>query len=819
MNIRRATPSTRRARHSLLALAIASGLFAQAHAQEAIEAAPAQVTDAAATEAQTADQQATDKKDKEKSLGTVTVTAQGREEDILAVPYNISAVSGTTIEDSNILDTAELMRNIPGVGVVDRGARNSSVVSGIRIRGLNVDSSALGDYAVSAAATVATYVDKTPIFANFLLSDIERVEVLRGPQGTLYGSGALGGAVRYILRKPDPTAFGGRVSLSASSVDHSDGIGGSGSVMLNVPLADTLAVRFNATVNDFPGATDYRSVYKLDAQGTPTAPDGILAPTAEYQKKKDADTVDQSYARASMFWKPNDQFDITLSYMAQADRFGGRRATSLGVDGYGKPYGDLEVGSIQLEPSARHVNLTSLEANVDLGFATLTSSTSDYDHVGDITSENTGFYAQNGWLGAYYYNYPRPMASAVRSYGDQAFTQEFRLTSNSSGAFDYVVGLYYQNQKRSSSQDSFLRGFKQWWDAAYPLYASSVISDQDYLYRQDEHFKETALYGELTWHATDTLQFTGGFRHFRNQSDTDVMQVTGLYAGFQGGSQSNTSNDDSDTLFKGNVSWTFAADNQLYGTVSEGYRRGGTNGTPTIGSFAEDPAWTTYKSDSVRNYEVGVKGRIGGRMTYNADVFYVDWKDPQLNSSTTYWGFFAVQNADKASTRGVELELSGSIGQGFTYGLGYTYTDARLDADAVAVDGAYLYGLKGDRLPGVPKNRFNASGSYSFPVGSGWLTLRGDAYYQSQTQNALSLSPRFRYDMKGFSLFNLSATYSYNAWDATLWMKNVTNQAGVTGVYTQQYMGTSPAQNYYGNGSKALVTLPRTVGMTVSYRF
>ena len=790
---------SRHVRHSILALAVSAGLMAQAHAQ----VAPADAADES--------QDVTE-------LDRVTVTAQGREQDILSVPYNISAVSGDEIEQASILDTAELMRNIPGIGVVDRGARNSSVVNGIRIRGLNVDSSALGDYAVAAVPTVATYVDKTPLFANFLLSDIERVEVLRGPQGTLYGSGALGGAVRYIMRQPDLETSSGRVSVSGSSVDGSDGIGGSGSFTLNLPMADTLALRVNATVNDYPGVTDYRNVYQLDANGTPLAPDGVLADTAVYQNKKDADSVNQSYGRASLLWKPSETFDITLSYMAQSDRFGGRRATTLGTDGYGRPYDDLEVGSVQLEPSDRHVNLTSLEANIDLGFATLTSSTSDYSHQGDITSENTGFYAQNGWLAAFYYNYPRPMASAVRGYGDEAFTQEFRLTSNPGERFDYVLGAYYQDQTRKSSQDSFLRGFKQWWDAAYPAFASAVISDQDYLYRQQEDFKETAVYGELTWHATDTLQFTGGFRYFRDDSDTDVSQVTGLYAGFIGGSTSSTSNGDSDTLFKGNVSWAFSPDNQLYGTISEGYRRGGTNGTPTTGNFAEDPAWTTYESDSVLNYEIGVKGRAG-RITYNADIFYVDWTDPQYNSSTTNWGFFAVQNADKASTRGVELELAGSLGEGFTYGLGYTYTDAHLDADAVAADGAYLYGRDGDTLPGAPKNRFNASGSYTIPVGSALLIFRGDAFYQSETQNALSLSNKFRYEMDAFSLFNLSATYSTQTWDTTLWLKNVTNEAGVTGVYTEQYMGTSPAQNYYGNGSKALVAQPRTLGVTVSYRF
>ena len=788
----------RRPRHSALAAAIVAGLLAQA---------PALAQDAGAEEPRP---EATE-------FETIVVTAQGREEDILAVPYNISVVSGEAIEQQNILDTAELMRGVAGVAVVDRGARNSSVVSGIRIRGLNVDSSALGDYAVSAMSTVSTYVDNVPLFANFLLSDIDRVEVLRGPQGTLYGSGALGGAVRFLLRQPELDVLNGRVSLSASSVDGSGGIGWSGSGTLNVPVADTLALRLNVTSNDYPGVTDYRNVYRLDANGFPTAPNGILDPAAEYENARDADTVRQNYGRASLLWKPSDAFDLTLSYMAQSDRFGGRRATSLGSDGWGVPYDDLEVGSVQREPAKRHVNLSSLEANVDLGFATLTSSTSYYNHEGDITSENTGFYAQNGWLG-FYYNYPRPLATAVRSHGEKAFTQELRLVSQTDGPFDYVLGAYYQDQDRYATQVSYLRGFKRWWDAAFPGFEGAVISDVDFDYRQDENFKETAVYGELTWHATDALQFTGGFRHFRHEAETDVAQTTGNWASIIDSSQSHGEESSSRTLFKGNASWFFTDHSQLYATVSEGYRRGGTNGTPTTGNFAEDPAWTTYRSDTVRNHEIGVKGRIG-RTSYNANVFYVDWEDPQVNSSTTWWGFFAVQNAEKASTRGVELELAGGIGEGFAYNLGYTYTKAQLEADAVAADGAYIYGYKGDPLPGVPEHRFNAGASYGIPVGRGLLTIRGDAYYQSESENALSLNPRFQRTLDGFALFNASATYSIDSWDVTLWLKNLANEEGISGVYTEEYMGTAPAEGYFGNGSKALVTLPRTVGLTIGYRF
>ncbi|MBS0581122.1 MAG: TonB-dependent receptor [Proteobacteria bacterium] len=768
------------------------------------------------------------------TLQEVVVTAQRRSEDILDVPYNISAVSGQTILDNHVLDTAELMRSVPGVSVVDRGDRNSSVVSGIRIRGLNVDSSALGDYAVSAAATVSTYVNDTPLFANFLLTDISRVEVLRGPQGTLYGSGALGGTVRYILNAPELNRFDGLASVSVSQTKGSDSLGYSGTLTLNFPLGDTWALRLTATGNNYPGSSDYVNLYQLDARGIPLAPDGVLSPTAAYTSRKDADFSHQSYGRVALLWKPNERFDATLSLLGQSDNFGGRRATTLGTDGNGVPYQALQVGSVQLEPASRNVYLASLEMNVDLGFATLTSSTSNYDHHGEITSENTGFYAQNNWLGAFYYNYPRPMASAMRQYGDKATIEELRLVSKEGRSLDYVVGAYYQNQSLYSSQDSELRGFKQWWDAAYPAFASAVISDNDYLYHQDQHFTDVALYGELTWHLTDTLQFTGGARVFHDENETNVRQNTGLYTSIFDSSESSGTSKEDKAIFKGNMSWKFAPRQLLYATVAQGYRRGGANGTPTTGNFAEDPAWLTYRPDTNVDYEVGFKGVVSG-ITYNADVFYVDWKDPQINTATTYWGFFAVQNAKRASTQGVELQLNGQLGAHLRYGLGYTYTDAHLTDDAVSADGAYVIAHSGARLPGAPQNQVNASADYDIPFGTARLTLHADAYYQSGTENTLFSKdvflntvpppnpyqgqPKFYYPMGGFTILNLAATLAAGKWDATLWVKNVANEAGVTGVYTPAYMGTSPQQNYYGNGSKELIALPRTIGLTLGYRF
>jgi len=767
-------------------------------------------------------------------LQEIVVTAQRRTENILDVPYNISAVSGKTIEDNHILDAAELMRSIPGVSVVDRGDRNSSVINGIRIRGLNVDSSALGDYAVSAAATVSTYVNDTPIFANFLLTDIERVEVLKGPQGTLYGSGAIGGTVRYILNAPELDKLDGEISASGSHVQGSGKQGVSATGIFNLPIGDTVAIRLTGTHNVYPGVTDYVNLYKLDAKGVPVAPQGILSDAASYYSQPDADFSHQDYGRAALLWKPDDRAEVTLAITGESDRYGGRRATTLGTNGYGVPYTDDQVGSVQLEPSSRNVYLASLEGTLDLGFATLTSSTSQYNHHGDITSENTGFYAQNNWYASFYYNYPRPMSTAVRSYQDKAVIEELRLVSKTGGAFDYIAGFYYQNQSLASTQDSYLVGFQQWWDAAFPAYASSVISSQDYLYRQSEHYRESALYGELTYHATDTVEVTGGVRFFNDEDRVFVHQATGVYASIYDTSDSGGTNGLYRGLFKGNAAWHFAPTGQIYATIAQGYRRGGSNGIPTTGNFAESPAWLSYAPDTDIDYEVGVKGLWEG-ITYNADVFYVDWKDPQVNTATTNWGFFAVQNAKKATTKGVELQMAGHFTQNWLYGLGYTYTDARLSDDAISADGTYTINTAGAQLPGAPQQQINASTDYIVPFTVGKLTVHTDAYYQSSTQDTLFSSkvslnavpppdpytgePKFYYPMPGFWIWNASASYALDSWQAILWMKNIGNKEGVTGVYTPAYMGTSPQQNYYGNGSKALIALPRTIGLTLTYRF
>ena len=739
---------------------------------------------ASAVYAQTASDKASDASKEQGEKNVVIVTAQGRKENILKIPYNISAVRGEDLEDRIITDQVEMLRGVAGASVVDRGARNSGVISAVTLRGLNTNGSALGDFQLSAVPTVSTYVNGTPIFANFLIKDVDRVEVLRGPQGTLYGSGSLGGTVRYITRQPELKAFSGMVEGSVSKTEGSSGWNNTLNGMVNVPLGNNAAVRIVAGRVDNAGVIDYRNVYTLNAAGAPVAPSGILNPAATYHTVKDADTVKIDYARISFLAKPNTSFQALLTYQTQSDDIGGRRQPTRGNDGFGVPYGEYENGSIQLEPSDRKVDLLALEMDLDVGFATLSSGTSHYDQSGRSLSENTGFYAKNFWLSSYYYNYPRPMAQADRSYGDKAFVQEFRLVSKKGGAFDYIVGAYYQNQDLEAAQYSYLRGLKAWATAGgtSAATAASISNDNDFVFERKQNFKEKAYFGELTWNLMPTLRVTGGVRHFNTDFTNDSILGSGVVAPFNATVHAVFGQNDSGNLYKGNISWDMSANRMLYATISEGYRRGGANAVPLTGIFAESAKWQSFKSDTNTNTEIGIKGKDGD-LRYNVSVFNIDWKDIQVDTATPNWGFYAAQNGGKASSRGLELELSNRIGQAWRYSIGYAYVDAKLDEDVKRADNAAVITAKaGTKLPGTPKNTFSASLDHITAMANGWYwTNRINSYYQSETQNSILTSARYKKTWESFTQWGLSSTLATDKWSATLYVKNLTNNAGVTG--------------------------------------
>jgi outer membrane receptor protein involved in Fe transport len=375
------------------------------------------------------------------------------------------------------------------------------------------------------------------------------------------------------------------------------------------------------------------------------------------------------------------------------------------------------------------------------------------------------------------------------------------------------------DQDLGQTQQSFLRGFKRWWDAAAIGPPAAVTGDLDFDYSRDESFEDLAVFGELTWHATGQLSLTGGLRYYDNSFSNDTFMALPLYAGVFDPETSSFDVDENGVLWKGNVSYKLDGDSSLvYATISEGYRRGGANAVPTSGTFAEDPGFLRFDSDEVTNYEVGVKGQYE-RFQYSAAVFYVDWQDVQINTATPNWGFFAAVNGGDASSKGLELEIDASLTDRFGINVGYAYVDAQLDEDALSPTGTVL-GSDGNQLPGTPEHAVMAGAIYVMPAGAdrSWVS-RVNGYYQSSTQNAISDSPRFNAELDAFQLWNLSTGLTSVHWDAIVWAKNIFNEEGVTGLFTEAYMGTAPDIGYFGNGSKQFLSLPRTFGLTLTYRY
>ncbi|GAB3292246.1 TonB-dependent receptor [Parahaliea aestuarii] len=800
-------------------------------------------------------------------LEEVLVTASAREQSVQDIPYNISAMQGSEIDAQQITDQADLLRAISGVSVVDRGYRNSGTVNSIIIRGLNVDSSLNGDISLNAVPTVSTYVDNTPLFANFVLRDIERVEVLRGPQGTLYGSGSLGGTVRYITRKPNPDEFEGQLTGGYSQTDGSEGDNTDLFGMVNIPFGSAAALRVSGGRIDNDGVIDYVNAYQLNEFGEPmvdagngncvsprdASNDQLLNNGACYRNAEDADDVEIEYAKAALAWDITDRLSVRGSYHHQEDEVGARRATTLGDNNQpeGSPlyqnYGDHESGQVLLEPSSREVDLMSLDVEWDLGFATLTSNSSWYDHEGVGDSDNGGLWVSGGeeapeasrdWITAFGYSgWPRPAQRAERGYEDDTFVQELRLISNESVAgFDWLIGGFYMDQDTTVFQNSWNPGMNAFNEACratgsavcdnfWPRFYSG-LTERDFEYRRDVQFEELAVYGDLTYNFSETFRATVGARWFDNETVNDTIMGFPLVEGWTSPEVPQSTDDDSDILLKLNVSWDMNDVAMLYGTVSEGYRRGGANAIPSLDNgdpFGEPnaDAIRTYDKDTVTNYEVGIKGRLDN-LSYTVSAFYVDWQDPQLNATSDWYGFFLAANGDEASTQGIEVELDGYLGDSFHYHLGYTYVKAELEADFISPQSGSVIAPEGSTLPGTPENVFSASVDNTWTLGSDWsLVARASAYYQSEAENYINQSSVINETFDSFWLLGASMSLVSGNWDVTLYGKNLGNDEGVTGSFTSGYWSydTGVFENWYGNGNRQMIVQPRTIGLSANYRF
>ena len=809
----------------------------------------------------------------EAQIEEILVTATRRATSVTDIPYNISAMTGDSLDTLQAVSQYDVLRAMYGITVIDRGYRNGGMVNSIVIRGLNVDNGQNGDIMLNAVPTVATYYDNSPMYANFLVKDVERVEVLRGPQGTLYGSGSLGGTVRYITRTPSTEGFESDIELDYGQTAGSDGNNLAADVMVNVPMGDIAALRVNYSHIDNDGVIDYVNAYQLNSFREPlvnvngdcvdpraATDQQLLFNTGCFEEVKDADTVEIDYVRAAVRVEPSDNFWGQLTYHYQDDTIGARRSTTLGNNNQPTDsplyfeYGDDDSGQVILEPSEREASLAALDLEWDMGFATFTSTTSVYDHEGVGESDNGGLWASGGqvdpdnsndWNFLFYGGaWPRPIQRAERGYTDEVLTQEFRLVSNTGDSkFDWIVGAFYMDQDTNVYQLSHNPGMNLFKNACrntgdpvcttgglyggfWPRFYEGDLSEIDFEYRRDTNYEEMALYGELTYHFTDNFRITGGFRWFDNETVNDTILGFPLPPGSTSPAAPQSTDQDDDVLVKLNTSWNFNANNMAYFTYSEGYRHGGAQAVPSLDNgdpFGEPNAEgiRAFQSDSVQNYELGIKGGYG-RFQYTANAFYVDWQDPQLNTTSAFFGFYLAANGDQATTKGIELEAEGYVGDSFHYRAGYTYVNAELEKDFISPQTGGVVAPAGSTLPGAPESVLSLNLDNTWQVGSD-MDLIGavDVYYQSESENFINQASLVNETFDSFTLLGASVTLASGPWRATLYGRNLTDEAAPSGGFAQSNWSydTGIFENWYGNGNRQFIVQPRTFGLKIGYRF
>jgi outer membrane receptor protein involved in Fe transport len=783
----------------------------------------------------------------ESTLAEVVVTANRRAQTLEEVPYSITAVSAAQIANTGVTDLASLTSQVPGLSVYDLGAGRSALVSPI-IRGLNTDSP-LG-FRSFAQAPVGIYIGNSPLDGYFQLEDIQRVEVLRGPQGTLYGAGALGGALRIIPNAPVLNSLSGNVELGGGHLDHAGSSSYTASAMLNVPVGDTLAFRASGKYAYEPGFIDVYGILKRPGPFISAIP--VLANPADpvnspgiFTGKSNWNDQSTFTGRASALWKPGDKFNAELAFIYSDLSGDGGRFVNPDFQGGAYPIdpritfphgGNYQVFSAVDQLFSRRTALTSLDLSYDLGFATVSSTSSYATASGTLARENgyTGFTSFPAYV-SYYAGSPiNPRYVVPYSTDDSAhtFTQEVRLVSTSrpDQRLDYVVGMFYEDQKRDGSQSvanpgSPERSIAQGCTAPYFFGGQfpncKVLAgpnDLDYFLSDSQHFRDVSEFGELTWHFVTHGQVTVGVRHFGQRfSDVQVYNDWTFQFFVPERPQNSTA---SKTTWKINPSYEYLPDQRVYALWSQGFRRGGVNALPLAGPFAEFPFLLSYTPDTVNNYETGLKGRLSSGLTYAFDVFDIEWDKPQIEGQTPAANY-AVWNANKARSTGAELDISSPLPlPGLSISAGGSYANARLTEDyVIAADHiGNIVGRAGQQLPGSPKVSAAVTINYKRKLGPGYdLTVSLNDTYRSGMYLSLPTSTSGSSEfgssarITGMNIANVSASVNHGSWSCGAYVTNLANKRVVLSPPSLPVAG-SLTNNYF-------INQPREVFVRLGYSF
>ena len=762
---------TRPDRFQLRPLSLAAAFFGAAPsmavwAQEPPAAATAEVASAASTP------------ETGVVLENVQVTATRRDAGVQDIPLNITAVTGAEIARQGLTDLADLAATVPGIFLQDQGGRDGNRIV---VRGLNVSSLASSEATGnSTGGVVATYIGDIPLYLDLKLIDIERVEALLGPQGTLYGAGTLGGAIRYLPNRPNTSRATLSLSQDSYGLSHSNGLGSETTVVGNLPLSDKAAVRASVGYYFGPGFIDNKFLVRTPGVSDPEPdfgnPDVVAA---NLRTERDADSERTLAARLGFLYKFTDDLNANLTYFYQDQRIGGRTINHVDAIGTGK----YESANRFEEPNDRENQLLSLELGWDLGFAKLTSATglSRYEELGQRDQTDLLLDFEYG-----YEDFPAFAAFTKETGKQDRISQEIRLVSNNSGPFSWIVGGFYNEAESKFTSSEFAPGIPEFFGVDRP-------DNLEYFQTSDDTFTEKAVFGELGYAFTDAWQVTLGARYFKFEDDltqgiafplVDGSMPTEVLPDFQSNNIS-----DSDSLFKINTSYRFSKDLLGYVTVSEGYRSGGVNPLPNCpdplpaNQFAcVQPGEALIKPDTTLNHEVGLRSSwLGGRLVVNGSIYYIQWDDVQVAGTTEVGNVPITVNGAEAKSQGVELAVQGLLSRHWRINASYTYTDSELNKDAPGIVGGED-AFKGDRLPGSPKHQGAVFLSYSQKV-LGDYTASVDYGFRAVSNILTRTGSRNNGEsLPGYVVHKAAASLAGRGWTARLYAENLFDRYVETGI-------------------------------------
>ena len=762
----------------------------------------------------------------------IIVTAQKRAQVLLDVPSSVTVVGGETLDRQQATSFQDYVALVPGLSL----NADTPGETRITLRGTNTG---------GVASTVAIFMDEVPfgsstglangaiLSGDFDSFDLNRIEVLRGPQGTLYGANSFGGVLRYITNAPRLDRFEVRAQGGLEGTK-GGGLGYNAAAVVNAPLGDKMAVRVNGFWRKDPGYINSIGNNPISTVSGQLVPPGVLPdfpnglpeiplPAFELRTMVDEDINDQtSYGgRASLLVEPTDNVSVRLTAFAQNLNSGASSVFMVDPDTLDPLYGGNVQSIYGPEPTKIKYRVYSGTIDWDLDFATFLSSTSYSTFSERLQTDGTfalagtvnllaGLGPDAAALGLPVIADPavrRPLGvEQFQETGTDKFTQEFRLASPNNDTIEWLAGLFYTHEKsKIDPQDIFAVDINT--DNIVPgiLPIAEIFIHSKY----DEY----AAFANATWHATPRFDLTIGGRLAHNKQKADLAITSDVI-----GNSSGSDLDSSETVFNFSLAprYEITDHSSVYARVSTGYRPGGPNVVP-IDNNPSLNVPLTYDADRLVNYELGYKAESADRRlwTFEATAYHLNWKDIQLFARVNQTGVNV--NGGKARINGLEAAGSLRPARGLTLTANGAYINAKLTDDAPEASG----GLDGDWLPWVPRWSGAIHGDYEFPITTGVDAFFGASlsYVGKRVTelNERTVPGNDTISIPDYAQVDLRAGVDVDRWTVEAYAKNLFDSGGITNAFgfPDPVNGdTFPA------GEAAVSTIrPRTIGLVATFKY